>query len=111
MKRRLALPGWPRALREPLAAEYVGLGASTFRQVVVPAVPAIRLTAGRVAWLREDLDRWLDERRASEPNPVDAGSPDTDAAPREAFDIHAAIAAGLANLPPKRRSRRPHEAG
>lgn len=63
------LPGWPRGLREPLAAAYVGLSGSTFRQVVVPQVPAIRLTPSRVVWLREDLDRWLDAKRpSSEPN-------------------------------------------
>lgn len=58
----IALPGWPRALSEPLAASYVGLSASTFRAHVAPDVPPISLTGRRIAWLREDLDAWLDRR-------------------------------------------------
>jgi predicted DNA-binding transcriptional regulator AlpA len=72
-----ALPGWPRALRADLAAAYVGLGETTFREVVATEVPPVRLTEKRVAWLREDLDRWLDRRAGrgatpgGEPNPWD----------------------------------------
>lgn len=58
------LPGWPRALREDWAAAYVGLGTTTFREQVAPSVPAVTLVGRRKAWLREDLDRWLDARRA-----------------------------------------------
>ena len=69
------LPGWPRALREPLAAAYVGLSASTFRAAVAPSVPSVRLTTGRVAWLREDLDAWLDARAGRAAASPDASNP------------------------------------
>lgn len=100
------LPFTPRALRAEHAALYVGLSPTTFHQVVAPAVPPIRLTAGRVAWLREDLDRWLDARRPA----VDARPAGADAPRPE--DRHAAdpIAAGLANLAAKGRARRPNAA-
>ncbi len=63
-----ALPGWPRALKVELAAAYVGLSVTSFRQMVMPSVPPVYLTEKRIAWLREDLDRWLDSRagRASQ---------------------------------------------
>ena len=62
-----ALPGWPRALKAPWAAAYVGLSESTFRVAVVPDVPPVRLTDGRMAWLREDLDAWLDRKAGRAP--------------------------------------------
>ena len=57
-----ALPGWPRGLSEPLAAAYVGLGVSTFRREVDAgrAPKPARLTPGRMVWLRDDLDAYLD---------------------------------------------------
>jgi len=98
-------PRWiPRALREPDAAYYVGLSASTFRARVAPEVRGVRLTEGCVAWYREDLDAWLD-RRAGRVQPA------TDApaqpAPGEQVDQ---IAAALAGLRPQRRPRRPGKA-
>lgn len=65
MAERPSLPGWPRGLREELAAAYVGLGASTFRaQVDAGEAPRpIRLTTHRQVWLRDHLDAWL-ERKA-----------------------------------------------
>jgi predicted DNA-binding transcriptional regulator AlpA len=55
------LPGWPRALSIKLAAAYVGLSVTTIRHL--PGFPApVPLSPGRVAYLREDLDRWLDQR-------------------------------------------------
>lgn len=61
------LPGWPRALGADHAAAYVGLGRSTWLRLVDAgeAPKPVRLTPGRVAWLREDLDSWLDDRRRS----------------------------------------------
>jgi predicted DNA-binding transcriptional regulator AlpA len=56
------LPGWPRALREEWAAAYVGMSASLFRTAVASEVSPVRLSKTRVAWLREDLDAWLDRR-------------------------------------------------
>jgi len=56
-------PSWvPRALREEDAAYYLSLSPSTFRsEVAVGRIPApIRLTVGRQAWLRDDLDAYLD---------------------------------------------------
>jgi predicted DNA-binding transcriptional regulator AlpA len=104
-----ARPAWtPRALQEREAAYYVGLSTTTFRQAVVPACPAIRLTTGRVAWLREDLDAWLDARRGK---PVDQPAPPGEASAPEGTRHVDFIAAGLANLPPRRGARRPRPAG
>lgn len=59
------LPGWPRGLREELAAAYVGLSATTVRTLLARgAFPSpVPLTDRRQVWLRDDLDAWL-ERRA-----------------------------------------------
>lgn len=66
MAKPRAIPAWPRALCEDWVAAYVGqLSLSAFRNEVdagrIPA--AVRLTAGRKAWLIEDLDGYLDRRR------------------------------------------------
>jgi hypothetical protein len=53
-------PAWPRALRPDLAAAYVGLSRNSFERHCT--VPPIHVTPSIKAWLREDLDRWLDER-------------------------------------------------
>jgi predicted DNA-binding transcriptional regulator AlpA len=95
-------PPWtPRALREDEAAYYVGLSATTFRREVVPAVAPVRVSPGRIAWLREDLDRWLDSRRAP-PEPAIHGTPAEPARHhgRDPFE------AALARLSPRRRPRR-----
>ncbi|GAB0113729.1 hypothetical protein AcidC75_12530 [Acidisoma sp. C75] len=57
------LPAWPRSLGEALAAAYVGLSVSSLRSEVSAgrAPKPIRLTQKRRAWLREDLDAWLDK--------------------------------------------------
>lgn len=59
-----ALPGWPRGLREDLAAGYVGLSVSTIRsERARGAFPApVPLTPGRHVYLREDLDAYLDRK-------------------------------------------------
>lgn len=75
------LPHWPRGLSDDLAAAYVGLGLTKFRELVKDgaarieanqgtrpprAMPQpVRLTPGRLVWLREDLDAWLDEMRGT----------------------------------------------
>ena len=59
-----SLPCCPRALKEEWAAAYCGLCRTTFSVEVAPAVKAVRLTPGRVAWLRDDLDESLDGKRA-----------------------------------------------
>lgn len=100
------LPGWPRALREDLAAAYVGLSATTFRQVVAPAVPAILLSTGRIAWRRDHLDAWI-ESRPTRNGVVDSAPPAADAAPPpEPAHARSPVAAALANLPPARGARR-----
>ena len=75
-QRGLGLPGWPRGMREALAAAYVGLSFSTFRREWREgrAPGPVRLTAGRQVWLRDDLDRWLD-RKAGRPKHTDVFSP------------------------------------
>ncbi len=61
-----AIPGWPRALHLEWTAAYVGLGKSTWLDLVAKgeAPPPLELTPGRVAWLREHLDAWLEDRAA-----------------------------------------------
>jgi len=59
-------PAWvPRGLPAPEAAYYLGLGVTSFRAHVAPVVPAVRLTPGRLVWLREDLDAWIDRQRGT----------------------------------------------
>lgn len=70
------LPGWPRALRLDWACAYVALARSTWlREVAEGRAPRpVTLTAGRVAWLRDDLDVWLEAKAAqdsTEGNPWD----------------------------------------
>jgi predicted DNA-binding transcriptional regulator AlpA len=55
------LPGWPRGLSVVLAAAYVGLSPSTIRKLVDFPKPHA-LTTGRVVWLRDELDKWLDTK-------------------------------------------------
>jgi predicted DNA-binding transcriptional regulator AlpA len=69
-----ALPGWPPVLHEAWAAAYLSLSATTFRAAVVPEVAPVRLTPGRIGWLRRDLDLWL-ARRAGTVAPSDAINP------------------------------------
>jgi predicted DNA-binding transcriptional regulator AlpA len=63
MRDHSPLPGWPRGLREEMAADYVGLSKGTFRtEVGAGRAPApIRITPGRIIWLRDALDKWLDD--------------------------------------------------
>jgi predicted site-specific integrase-resolvase len=52
---------WPRGMREATAAEYLGLSVSSLRTVVkAGGFKAVQLTPGRVVYLREDLDSYLD---------------------------------------------------
>lgn len=61
------LPGWPRALRPELAAAYLGLSPSAFYAGPGRDVEPVQLTPRIKAWLREDLDAWLDKRRLTAP--------------------------------------------
>lgn len=55
---------WPRGMREETAAEYVGLSVSSIRAAQArrdfPA--SVQLTPGRIVYLREDLDAYLDRK-------------------------------------------------
>jgi predicted DNA-binding transcriptional regulator AlpA len=56
-------PNWPpRALSEPDAAYYVSLSITSLRTEVEAgrAPKPFWLTAGRKAWLRDDLDAYLE---------------------------------------------------
>jgi len=53
---RAALPDWPRLMSEPLAAQYLSLGATTLRS----QGPQPKRYGRRVLYDRRDLDRWAD---------------------------------------------------
>lgn len=59
------LPDWPRVLRESFAAAYCGVSESSFRIHIARNVRAISPTPGTRAWLREDLDDYLDGLRGT----------------------------------------------
>lgn len=63
------LPDWPRGMREELAAEYVGLSQTALRDMRrAGTFPApVPLTRGRIVYLREDLDAWLDGKAGRTP--------------------------------------------
>lgn len=58
--RTATIPAWPRAMRAPVAAAYLGMSEASFRRHV--AIEPVQLAPGITAWLREDLDLWLDAR-------------------------------------------------
>jgi hypothetical protein len=58
MRREITAYGWPRGMREPVAAEYIGLSVSSLRAEV---------GAGRKVYLREDLDSYLDAKARRAP--------------------------------------------
>jgi len=53
---RAALPDWPRLMNEPLAAQYLGIGASTLRAAAIKP----KKFGSRTLYDRRDLDRWAD---------------------------------------------------
>ena len=53
---RSFLPDWPRLLSERLAADYLGIGATTLRE----RGPEPKKVGSRTLWDRRDLDRWAD---------------------------------------------------
>lgn len=72
----MTLPGWPRGMPAELAAAYIGLSASGLRvEVRAGRISATVLTPGRVVYLREDLDSYLDARAGRTPAPVEAENP------------------------------------
>lgn len=76
MKGSASLPYWPRVLRREKAAAYLDLSVSLFdREVAEGQIPApVTITATVKGWVRDDLDAWIDDRRAAQeapPNPWD----------------------------------------
>ena len=63
------IPEWPRGLKCDLAASYVGISEALLRRESAAgrAPPAVKMAPGRIVWLREDLDRWLDLARDGKP--------------------------------------------
>ena len=57
-----ASAGWPRGLREDLAAEYVGLSVTMLRAKVAAGelAPPQHASPGRIIYLRDHLDAYLD---------------------------------------------------
>jgi len=53
---RAVLPDWPRLMRAPLAAAYVGIGETTLRT----HGPQPKRLGGAVLYDIRDLDRWAD---------------------------------------------------
>jgi hypothetical protein len=100
---RPRLPYPPFAMCEEEAARYLSLSPTTFRQHVMPQVPAIRLTSGRIAWLREQLEAWALSRPTTG---IDAAPQPAEAGPQEPPHARPDIAAALAALAPARRARR-----
>ena len=63
----------PRAMSEEVAAYYLSLSVSSFRTEVAckRAPQPIWLTMKRKAWLKDDLDAWLDRRSGRTPSTED----------------------------------------
>ena len=59
---RIALmPNWPARMGEDMAANYLGVGLTRFReQVKAKAYPQPRREGARLFWSRAQLDRWID---------------------------------------------------
>lgn len=68
-RRSVILPDWPRGMREDIAAEYVGLSVGSLRAEVLRQrmAPPVRLTPGRIVYLREHLDAYLDQAAGGPP--------------------------------------------
>ena len=64
MTARPPLPGWPRGMPEWMAAGYVGLSETMLRQ---QDIKRTWLTDGRMVYLREHLDAWLDAKDGRAP--------------------------------------------
>ncbi|NVN02911.1 MULTISPECIES: helix-turn-helix transcriptional regulator [Asaia] len=50
----------PRLLRTEDAAEYCAVSVSSFNRDVAPHCRKLNPSGVRVAWLRDDLDAWID---------------------------------------------------
>jgi predicted DNA-binding transcriptional regulator AlpA len=72
MKGSVVLPDWPRIMRRDKAAAYLDLSLSLFdREVAAGRLPAPVPVCGSVkGWVRDDLDAWIDDRRAAQDAPA-----------------------------------------
>lgn len=70
---RLALPDWPRLMREPMAAAYLSIGTTLLRE----KGPTPKREGKCRLYDRRDLDRWAD-RLAGQP--LDASEQQEEAA-------------------------------
>ena len=52
---------WPRLMNNEQAAAYCGLSVGSFRTAVAPYCRKLNPVSGRVAWLRDDLDCWINK--------------------------------------------------
>lgn len=72
------LPGWPRGLREELAAAYVGMSVNGLRTKVEAGEiePPRRHSSGRIVYLRDNLDAYLDRLFNVADPPTTSAAPD-----------------------------------
>ncbi|WP_029606397.1 helix-turn-helix transcriptional regulator [Kozakia baliensis] len=52
----------PRCLKITDAAKYLGISEASFRATVGKVVPPIYMSPQRPVWLRDQLDRWVNEK-------------------------------------------------
>ncbi|MFT8463176.1 helix-turn-helix transcriptional regulator [Acetobacter persici] len=61
-----------------VAAQYIGISVSSFRNVVAKDVAPVYMTVRRPVWLREDLDRWVNNKAGRAQNDVDPDEAELD---------------------------------
>lgn len=70
------LPGWPRRMKAPMAAAYLGISRTKFmRGVADKTYPQGVKDGGNTLWYLDDLNEYLDRgrgRRARSVNPDEA---------------------------------------
>ena len=79
---RFTLPAWPRGMRLEVAAAYLGLSPSSLSAAAKAgtAPKPIRITPGRIIWLKDDLDAWLNKQAGRPPHGQETdGSAELDA--------------------------------
>jgi len=65
------LPHWPRLMKRPVAAAYLGISPNTFdRHVDVDPLP---LQNGNVVYDKKDLDAFVDSRKSNNGSEWDEG--------------------------------------
>jgi hypothetical protein len=72
LQKKLTIHGWPRAMPVDLAARYIGLAPKTLRNRLCrraenPFPVKRRRQGGKVIFLKEDLDAYLDHLPVEEP--------------------------------------------